>query len=419
MATYKEQLSKHVEGIFKSYTEPGLHICDIATGGGKSYTIGKLTCEYYPNEFDRIIILCVQNKLVDSMNREIDRFINGGNSQISPINKMVIENNPEVIIKAVNNSSFQRLLDRICYHIGEQKQKGYKVKDLQYAYNAVKKTFEGLSSLVKTLDDNGKNEFLQGKIDEGEAVLRKTVRRFFDLFRKHLENTKQLKKATLDAMLSRFPELEEAYPQVSYKRKKVLLMTVHKAVYGIDPILYEKIRLQDMADRNKRTLILFDESDQAAMAIRSAIIDQSIKGLKSLKGYNGYLHYKSLMESPESISDRYYGRTLEDGIKKAQTITKDNWKRSFGDVIPYKNIFLDDTEYLESYRRGVFFSGPALRLNVAPKGDVTNSYVCYRKGDKHLSLIHAKENDLLFSEYAIVVPLDKFLSLIILSLIHI
>lgn len=48
MATYKEQLSKHVEGIFKGYTEPGLHICDIATGGGKSYTIGKLTCEYYP-----------------------------------------------------------------------------------------------------------------------------------------------------------------------------------------------------------------------------------------------------------------------------------------------------------------------------------------------------------------------------------
>ena len=159
--TYKEQLSRHVEGIFKNYTVPGLHICDIATGGGKSYTIGKLTCEYYPNEFDRIIILCVQNKLVDSMNREIDRFINGGNSQISPIDKMVIENNPEVIIKAVNNGSFQRLLDKICYRIGEQKQKGHKVKDLQYAYNAVRKTFEGLSSLVKTLDDNGKNALFQ------------------------------------------------------------------------------------------------------------------------------------------------------------------------------------------------------------------------------------------------------------------
>jgi len=413
MATYKEQLSKHVEGIFKGYTEPGLHICDIATGGGKSYTIGKLTCEYYPNKFDRIIILCVQNKLVDSMNREIDHFINGENSLISPHDKMVIENNPEVIIKAVNNGSFQRLLDKIYYQIGEQKKNGYPVKNLQYANNAIRKTFEGLSSLVKTLDDNGKNEFLQGKIEEGEAALRKTVRRFFDIYRKHLENTKQLKQATLDAMLSRFPELAEAYPQVTYRRKKVLLLTVHKAVYGIDPILYEKIRLQDMADRNKRTLVLFDESDQAATAIRSAIIDQSIRGSKSLKGYNGYLHYKSLIENPESISDSYYGNTLEEGIKKAQSITNGNWKRAFGDIIPYKNIFLDGTEDLESYRRGVFFSGPALRLNISPKGDVTNTYICYRKSDKHLSLIHAKENNILLSEYSVVVPLERFLSLII------
>ena len=58
---YKEELSKHVENIFKEYVTPGVHICDIATGGGKSYTIGKLTCEYYPQYFDRIIILCVQN----------------------------------------------------------------------------------------------------------------------------------------------------------------------------------------------------------------------------------------------------------------------------------------------------------------------------------------------------------------------
>ena len=54
--TYKERLSRHVEDIFKGYSMPGLHICDIATGGGKSYTIGKLTCEYYPEKFDRIVI---------------------------------------------------------------------------------------------------------------------------------------------------------------------------------------------------------------------------------------------------------------------------------------------------------------------------------------------------------------------------
>ena len=410
--TYKEQLSKHVEDIFKGYATSGLHICDIATGGGKSYTIGKLTCEYYPKVFDRIVILCVQNKLVNSMSREIDRFIDGEKSLISSDDKVIIENNSEVIINAVRSGAFQRLLDKIDYRIGEQDNK-YNTKDLKYAYNAVKKTFEGLSSLVKTVDDNGNNEFIQGKIDEGEALLRKFVRRFFDLFRKHLENTKQLKHATLDSILSRFPELSEAYPQVNYRRKKVLLMTVHKAVYGIDPILYEKIRLQDMADRNKRTLILFDESDQAALAIRSAIIDQSIKGPKSLKGYNGYLHYKSLMQSPETISDSYYGHALDDGIKEANSIINRNWERLFDKVIPYNNIFLDNIENLGTYRRGVFFSGPALRLNVAPKGDSTNSYICYRKGEKHLCLIHNKENDLSFSEFSIVIPLDKFLNLIV------
>ena len=78
----KELLSKHVENIFKTYTSSGLHICDIATGGGKSYTIGKLTCEYYPKHFNGIIILCVQNKLVHGMNKEIERFINSKDIRI-------------------------------------------------------------------------------------------------------------------------------------------------------------------------------------------------------------------------------------------------------------------------------------------------------------------------------------------------
>ena len=57
MSDKKEELSSHVENIFKQYVHPGLYICDLATGGGKSYTIGKLTCEFYPKHFVRIIIL--------------------------------------------------------------------------------------------------------------------------------------------------------------------------------------------------------------------------------------------------------------------------------------------------------------------------------------------------------------------------
>lgn len=70
------------------------------------YTIGKLTCEYYPKHFERIIILCVQNKLIEGMNREIEKFIDQpGCLKLSE--KLVIENNTEVILKAVRSGSLQ------------------------------------------------------------------------------------------------------------------------------------------------------------------------------------------------------------------------------------------------------------------------------------------------------------------------
>ncbi len=112
--TKKELLSQHVETIFKRFEDPGLHICDIATGGGKSYTIGKLTCEYYSQKFDRIIILCVQNKLVLGMNREIDKFIDLENSMLTSADKLVIENNFEVICKACLSTAFDDLFDQMC-----------------------------------------------------------------------------------------------------------------------------------------------------------------------------------------------------------------------------------------------------------------------------------------------------------------
>ena len=415
--TYKEKLSKHVEEIFKGYASPGLHICDIATGGGKSYTIGKLTCEYYPEMFDRIVILCVQNKLVDGMNREIDRFINTEDSLISPSDKMVIENNPEVITKAIKNGCFQGLLEEMYYQVGEQKNADYKVNEIQYSYNAVKKIYEGLAGLIKTLDESGKNDYILGQINEGEAKLRKAVRGFFETYKRHLEKTKQLKKVSLETILSRFQSLVKVYPQVDYRRKKVLLMTVHKAMYGIDPILSEKIYLQDIAEKNKRTLILFDESDQAAVAMRTAIIDQSIENAggskRFAKGYNGYLQYKDLIDNPEQIANEYYGDLLERCLNKAKEITKTNWEKAVGSILPYKNIFLGNKEELETYRRGVFFSGPALKLNISQKGDNTNSYICYKKNDRHFCLVHAKDDSQLTKEYAVVIPLDRFLSLII------
>lgn len=176
MRTYKERLSEYVETIFRKYSNPGLHICDIATGGGKSYTIGKLTCEYYPQHFDRIVILCVQNKLVEGMNREIEQFVNTKHSLIKSTDILIIEKNADVIKKAIENGSFQELIDQLEYNIGALPNNN--VRDLTYGCNRIKKTFEGVKNLICTQGNNN-NELISNQITEAEFRLRNDVRNFF------------------------------------------------------------------------------------------------------------------------------------------------------------------------------------------------------------------------------------------------
>ena len=194
-------------------------------------------------------------------------------------------------------------------------------------------------------------------------------------------------------------------------------MTVHKAMYGIDPILGEKISLHDITEKEKKTLILLDESDQAAIAMRNAIIDQAIESSRGKnrfsKGYNGYLQYKQLIDMAEHVSDEYYGSLLDDSLNKANNIISTNWEKTLGKTEPYKNIFLGDIEELEDYRRGVFFSGPALKLNVSKSNDKSHSFICYNKGEKQFKLHHAEDNIELKQRFDYVVPMNKFLSLIV------
>lgn len=408
----KELLSKHVENIFKTYTSSGLHICDIATGGGKSYTIGKLTCEYYPKHFNRIIILCVQNKLVHGMNKEIERFINSKDSLIRSSQKLIIENNYEVIKTAVSTGSFQELIQQLEYQSGELKNEN---RVLKYNCNQIKKTFDAVKNLIASIE-NGPNDFLQNQISDTEAKLRYQVRNFFETYKKFKTHTEK-KRIETETILKDFPALTKVYPQVEYKRKTVLLMTVHKSMYGIDPIISEKISLADFAEKGKQTLILFDESDQAAIAMRNAIINQPIENSggsrRFAKGYNGYLQYKQLIDMIGQISNEYYGNLLTDNLKKAHQIITTNWERVFGQTEPYKSIFLGELEDLEDFRRGVFFSGPALKLNVSKKADNAKSFICYRNGETQFKLLHKSKVSDLKRDFDYVVPMDKFLSLII------
>ena len=412
MEDKKHELSAHVEKIFKQYVHPGLYICDLATGGGKSYTIGKLTCEYYPKHFERIIILCVQNKLIEGMNREIEKFIDQpGCLKLSE--KLVIENNTEVILKAVRSGSLQELLDEMGYQIEQQRKKKVSVAVLENRLAQVEKLAKCMNALVAILQDDSENASLLEQIQAEESRLRYAVRDFFANYKKHLLITGEVKKVGVKTILSRFPSLERVYPQVNYASRKVCLMTVHKAMLGIDPILSESVCIRDFCD--KKTLILFDESDQAAVAMRDVIIGQACRKSAGFnkygKGYHGYLQYLGLLSAKDTLTERYDGTLLKESLEKAQKICQDNWKRKMGDILPYKNIFLADTKDYSSYRRGVFFAGPTFKLEICGGEEHARSFICYRAGEKNFILAHAENEEELSGKYDMVISLDKFLKL--------
>ena len=411
--TNKGALSKHVEKIFKQYTKPGLHICDIATGGGKSYTIGKLACEYYPEHFDRIVILCIQKKLVYGMNDEIFRFIHSDSSLITPNDVLVIQSNTDAIIAAAQEGSYHQLIDEMKYQLGEQQRINHNSEILNHLFKKIKSMFDNLKNLIETIKSYGntQNEYIKEQIENIERQIRCGLRNFFEAFKRHLVHTKQMKNVSMDYIIKRFPSLLHVYPQVGYKNKRIVLTTIHKALLGIDPILSSTIRLTDFPEEGKKTLILFDESDQAAVYMRNAIIDQAIKSdggyRKFANGYNGYLLYRQLATSSEIVS----GSELEKGMNIATKVVDSNWQKLMKKTKPYTDIFLSEGEDIEYYRRGVFFSGPAVKLSISPKKDKTISFICYEKGTKHLNLSHSDNEKDLSKQYDIVVHMDDFLAL--------
>lgn len=123
------------------------------------------------------------------MNREIDRFIDLQDSLIKEDQKLVIENNTEVIKKAIDTDSFRRFIEQIEHRIGEMKTEGSN-NELRYACSKIKKTYEGVKNLILTQGNNN-NDFVQAQITEGETKLRRDVRNFFELYKRYITDRKR------------------------------------------------------------------------------------------------------------------------------------------------------------------------------------------------------------------------------------
>lgn len=421
---YSKQLSEHVETIFKKYKEHGLHVCDLATGGGKSHAIANLTCSYYPNHFERIVILCVQTKLVDGMVDEINRAlaetINKRENLLSEDDILVVKKNAVIIQEALEGEDLLgELIDEMenkTNKLDKDSENNYKQR-LNKIIEDIRQTARGLKAIIQVIkNDKTIAHIYEEEIEKQERNLRKQMRNFFRLYKKYDEKENG-RNYTSETFLKEFKNLGKVYPHTAISKKRVLVMTIHKALLGIDPIIRDKMKLEDLvvSGKDKRTLFIFDESDQAAMDMRTAIIDNQMKGLgndKYLKGYVGYLTYKKLVEDRDNVNNEEQTLMLRTSLDEADRRLRQNWQYQFKLDSGFNDILIGNNNELEKFKRAVFFAGPTVRLNIAPKGNKTETYICYKDGNKHFSLVHRnyKERQELEKKYDAVVPMDQFLT---------
>lgn len=158
---YSKQLSEHVETIFKKYKEHGLHVCDLATGGGKSHAIANLTCSYYPNHFERIVILCVQTKLVDGMVDEINRAlaetINKRENLLSEDDILVVKKNAVIIQEALEGEDLLgELIDEMenkTNKLDKDSENNYKQR-LNKIIEDIRQTARGLKAIIQVIKND-------------------------------------------------------------------------------------------------------------------------------------------------------------------------------------------------------------------------------------------------------------------------
>lgn len=382
----KLQLNDLIETEFKRYTENKVYVSDLATGGGKSHNIAKLTCNYYPKHFGQIVILCVQNKLIDGMADELSKFYDASDSLVKKDEVLIVESNANVLVKAIRSGKMRALCEELKRYVEKEKISGGN------ALNEIEKNIKKAEDTV----NNSPNGLLDKIADNKDfAEIESKIRRDVKKFLSNVRGSKN-KRATA---LKLFPSLPEVFPQINLKKAKVAIMTIHKALMGIDLILEKEISILGF-DNSQGTLFIFDESDQAALSMRDVIVEQALR--EDIDLYRIFTTYQSLIEDT-TISEEFPQRELLLGnMGKVRKKLEKRFMSKMGIKRMPNDILLDRKEDLESIRNGIFLCGPMCRYNIRYKD--ANQFRVTAKGTSHLEMVKdtrkgKKKKDLKFEDF--------------------
>lgn len=306
----KKRLAELTERLFKAAKQPGLYILPLSTGGGKSYTIGRLACTYYPKMFKRVVILTIQNKLSEEMKAQLEQSISLPESLIKPSDVLLLTNNKQCLMEGLKSGSIFQLLDE-CGFWHRDLMKALPIdadpeSEHQSILNGVSERMDRQRSLLEKARSNfanreGANKDYIGFLDEEITDIESDIRHNFRWIIRNLYKLEQNLLGPHESKtiyFERLPSLKKAYPASDWESKRVIYMTVHKALLGLDPIIGEIIQLVGIGDKGGG-LFIFDESDSSALSIRSIAANMSIKANGGVNqagyGYDGLLSYQRIV----------------------------------------------------------------------------------------------------------------------------
>ena len=417
----KEDLSNYLKSLLHRCVEEKMYEFGTPTGTGKSHEIALASVSYFPQKFKQILILTIQNKLSREMEENLMRLCDPQNGTITQSQIIYIENNQNNFRRACKDGTAVRLIEQMQALI-----EAYNQKDKQTLRNWLKNPYTQMSSAYATameilnnedrIQSNSSMEKYKSEIvQKAEQEYRKAVKQAFSMIRAQEYKSDDTFRF-IKRMVSRCPALEQVYPQINFHEKKVIVTSVHKAYDGIDLIFAPSVSLKSFQNSKDKRLVIFDESDQCATALRQSIIDKSLNrnGFASElgKNYDGWLHIISLMKLKDEITMKYYDGEIQKGLECFGKRAEELWKEKMGDTPKFRNIFLRESEDKELlYRHGVFMVGGSGNVRLSTQNPTVLSYICYKKGDTFLTLAHASKKDELTDRYDTVVGLESFIRL--------
>lgn len=390
--SYKTLISTLIQETFASFVEPGLHVCELPTGIGKTHALAVAIQRHYLEKFDRIIVLCPQIKHIRNLNDEIKKLHKSNATDFTYIDDLLVVEN--------NTDSFRKVLSS------------------DESSNHLEKFFESMRS--KGIGTEQMEEHLKAlrELNKQEALSLEPFREHEGEFRKLVKDAiwnsfSGKPPVSIREAIEKFPGLNFIYPQVELPRKKVILMTVDKAMYGVDLILQKGVqRIQDLV-KGGRTLVFFDESDSASISMKRALIDLSLNDKREREVFKGiYEEMRQCLIPYESALSRVMIEqysNIRNVMDRRLRNFRSAWKRNFGDIEVYHDIILSKDEEIGSFRTGTFLCGPLTKITIGD--EKKHSYICHILHDTSFRIFHGEQAlSEQRSRCTFIKPIDDFIT---------